>query len=83
MSNRPSPPDLRECLGCDNPTRQRDPLGCARCQLCQRLEAATEQLGHLMCAMHIRFLGASVQEQAAQHPLYNGGAARPFDWGRS
>jgi len=74
---------LRECLGCDQPTVFRDPLGAARCQHCQRLEASIEQLGHLICALHIRFVGASVQEQAAMHPLYNGGAARPFDWGRS
>jgi len=70
MSNRPSPPDLRECIDCSQPTVCRDHRGAALCQLCASLEHGLYRLCCLGNALELRWRGFSVVAQAAQHPLY-------------
>jgi len=70
MSNRPSPPDLRECIDCAQPTICRDHRGAALCQLCAELEHGLYRLCCLGHALELRGRGFGAGAQAAQHPLY-------------
>jgi len=80
VSNRPSPPGLRECIDCSQPTVCRDHRGAALCQLCAELEHGLYRLCCLGNALELRWRGFSAGSQAAQHPLYLP-RRRPMDGG--